>query len=118
MMSTVDPDARHVHRNRTRHQGGFTGHASFEPEVNRRPACSPPLSDRRIRPRQPRGRRRPRLAGGRRSTSTHPMRSHLVSRRRHHVRAVSGVSTRNWIRRRWGRRCGCRDCPPRPPAGK
>ncbi|MFJ3928605.1 IS1182 family transposase, partial [Streptomyces sp. NPDC090022] len=32
-VSTVDPDARHVHKNRTRHQDGFKGHASFEPET-------------------------------------------------------------------------------------
>ncbi len=31
-VSTVDPDARHIHKNRTRHQDGFKGHASFEPE--------------------------------------------------------------------------------------
>ncbi|MGW2043400.1 transposase [Streptomyces virginiae] len=32
-VSTVDPDARHVHKNRTRHQDGFKAHASFEPET-------------------------------------------------------------------------------------
>ncbi|MBT2393390.1 IS1182 family transposase [Streptomyces sp. ISL-1] len=32
-VSTVDPDARHIHKNRTRHQDGFKGHASFEPET-------------------------------------------------------------------------------------
>ena len=31
MISTVDPDARHIHKNRTRHQDGFKGHVSFEP---------------------------------------------------------------------------------------
>ncbi|UIX32872.1 IS1182 family transposase [Streptomyces sp. GQFP] len=31
-VSTVDPDARHIHKNRTRHQDGFKGHVSFEPE--------------------------------------------------------------------------------------
>ncbi|MFI1887125.1 transposase [Streptomyces jumonjinensis] len=33
IVSTVDPDARHIHKNRTRHQDGFKGHASFEPET-------------------------------------------------------------------------------------
>ncbi|WP_326793719.1 IS1182 family transposase (plasmid) [Streptomyces sp. NBC_00841] len=32
-VSTVDPDARHIHKNRTRHQEGFKGHVSFEPEA-------------------------------------------------------------------------------------
>ena len=32
-VSTVDPDARHIHKNRTRHQEGFKGHVSFEPET-------------------------------------------------------------------------------------
>ncbi len=32
-VSTVDPDARHIHKNRTRHQDGFKGHVSFEPET-------------------------------------------------------------------------------------
>ncbi|MCX4682150.1 IS1182 family transposase [Streptomyces sp. NBC_01433] len=32
-VSTVDPDARHIHKNRSRHQDGFKGHASFEPEA-------------------------------------------------------------------------------------
>ncbi|MEN8650304.1 IS1182 family transposase [Streptomyces sp. 21So2-11] len=32
-VSTVDPDARHIHKNRTRHQEGFRGHVSFEPEA-------------------------------------------------------------------------------------
>lgn len=32
-VSTVDPEARHVHKNRTRHQDGFKGHVSFEPET-------------------------------------------------------------------------------------
>jgi IS5 family transposase len=32
VISTVDPDARHIHKNRTRHQEGFKGHVSFEPE--------------------------------------------------------------------------------------
>jgi transposase len=32
-VSTVDADARHIHKNRTRHQDGFKGHASFEPET-------------------------------------------------------------------------------------
>ncbi|MGW3728705.1 IS1182 family transposase [Streptomyces sp. NPDC000851] len=31
-VSTVDPDARHIHKNRTRHQEGFKGHVCFEPE--------------------------------------------------------------------------------------
>ncbi|WP_180686974.1 IS1182 family transposase [Streptomyces gossypiisoli] len=31
-VSTVDPDARHIHKNRTRHSDGFKGHVSFEPE--------------------------------------------------------------------------------------
>jgi hypothetical protein len=33
VISTVDPDARHIHKNRTRHQDGFKGHVSFEPET-------------------------------------------------------------------------------------
>ena len=33
MISTVDPDARHIHKNRTRHQDGFKAHVSFEPET-------------------------------------------------------------------------------------
>src|SRR5262249_57361131 len=32
-ISTVDRDARHIHKNRTRHQDGFKGHVSFEPET-------------------------------------------------------------------------------------
>jgi IS5 family transposase len=33
VVSTVDPDARHIHKNRTRRQDGFKGHVSFEPET-------------------------------------------------------------------------------------
>jgi IS5 family transposase len=33
VISTVDPDARHIHKNRTRRQDGFKGHVSFEPET-------------------------------------------------------------------------------------
>lgn len=33
VVSTVDPEARHIHKNRTRHQEGFKGHVSFEPEI-------------------------------------------------------------------------------------
>ena len=33
VVSTVDPGARHIHKNRTRHQDGFKGHVSFEPET-------------------------------------------------------------------------------------
>jgi IS5 family transposase len=33
VISTVDPDARHIHKNRTRHQDGFRAHVSFEPET-------------------------------------------------------------------------------------
>jgi hypothetical protein len=33
VVSTVDPDARHIHKNRTHHQDGFKGHVSFEPET-------------------------------------------------------------------------------------
>ena len=33
MVSTVDPEARHIHKNRTRHQDGFKGHVSFEPKT-------------------------------------------------------------------------------------
>jgi len=33
MVSVTDPDARHVHKNRTRHQEGFKAHVSFEPET-------------------------------------------------------------------------------------
>jgi hypothetical protein len=33
MVSVTDPDARHVHKNRTRRQDGFKAHVSFEPET-------------------------------------------------------------------------------------
>jgi IS5 family transposase len=33
VVSVVDPDARHIHKNRARHQEGFKGHVSFEPET-------------------------------------------------------------------------------------
>jgi hypothetical protein len=33
VISTVDPEARHIRKNRTRHQDGFKGHVSFEPET-------------------------------------------------------------------------------------
>ncbi|WP_406470572.1 IS1182 family transposase [Streptomyces sp. NBC_01615] len=33
VVSTIDPDARHIHKNRTRHQEGFKGHVSIEPET-------------------------------------------------------------------------------------
>jgi hypothetical protein len=33
VVSVVDPDARHIHKNRTRHQDGFKAHVSFEPET-------------------------------------------------------------------------------------
>jgi hypothetical protein len=33
MVSVADPDARHIHKNRTRHQEGFKAHVSFEPET-------------------------------------------------------------------------------------
>ena len=33
VVSTVDPEARHIHKNRSRHQDGFKGHVSFEPEA-------------------------------------------------------------------------------------
>lgn len=33
MVSTVDPEARHIHKNRTRRQDGFRAHAAFEPEI-------------------------------------------------------------------------------------
>ncbi|WP_434096303.1 IS1182 family transposase [Streptosporangium roseum] len=33
IVSTVDPEARHIHKNRTRHQDGFRAHAAFEPEA-------------------------------------------------------------------------------------
>ena len=33
VVPVVDPDARHIHKNRTRHQDGFKGHVSFEPET-------------------------------------------------------------------------------------
>ncbi|MFE9170039.1 transposase, partial [Streptomyces kebangsaanensis] len=32
-VSTVDPEARHIHKNRTRHQEGFKGHVAVEPET-------------------------------------------------------------------------------------
>ncbi|MFF4345701.1 IS1182 family transposase [Kitasatospora sp. NPDC001540] len=33
IVSTVDPEARHIHKNRTHHQEGFRAHAAFEPET-------------------------------------------------------------------------------------
>jgi hypothetical protein len=33
VVSVTDPDARHIHKNRTRHQDGFKAHVSFEPET-------------------------------------------------------------------------------------
>ncbi len=33
VISAVDPEARHIHKNRTRHQEGFKGHVSVEPEA-------------------------------------------------------------------------------------
>jgi hypothetical protein len=33
VVSVTDPDARHVRKNRTRHQDGFKAHVSFEPEA-------------------------------------------------------------------------------------
>lgn len=33
VVSVTDPDARHIHKNRTRHQEGFKAHVSFEPET-------------------------------------------------------------------------------------
>jgi len=33
VVSTAGPDARHIHKNRARHQDGFKGHVSFEPET-------------------------------------------------------------------------------------
>ncbi|MFB7462542.1 IS1182 family transposase [Streptomyces sp. NPDC056224] len=33
VVSTIDPEARHIHKNRTRHQEGFRAHAVFEPEA-------------------------------------------------------------------------------------
>ncbi|MEV0282341.1 IS1182 family transposase [Streptomyces sp. NPDC050610] len=32
-VSTADPDARHIHKNRTRHQDGYKAHVAFEPET-------------------------------------------------------------------------------------
>ncbi|WTQ07356.1 IS1182 family transposase [Streptomyces virginiae] len=32
-VSTVDPEARHIHKNRTRHQEGFRAHVALEPEA-------------------------------------------------------------------------------------
>lgn len=33
VVSVTDPDSRHVHKNRARHQDGFKAHVSFEPEA-------------------------------------------------------------------------------------
>src|ERR1700728_2057354 len=33
VVSTVDPEARHIHKNRTHRQDGFKAHVSFEPEA-------------------------------------------------------------------------------------
>ncbi|MFI9274157.1 IS1182 family transposase [Kitasatospora sp. NPDC052896] len=34
VVSTVDAEARHIHKNRTRHQDGFRAHGAFEPETS------------------------------------------------------------------------------------
>lgn len=33
IVSSVDPEARHIHKNRSRHQDGYRAHLAFEPEV-------------------------------------------------------------------------------------
>jgi Transposase DDE domain/Transposase domain (DUF772) len=33
VVSVTDPDARHIHKNRARHQDGFKAHVAFEPET-------------------------------------------------------------------------------------
>jgi hypothetical protein len=33
VVSVTDPDARHIHKNRARHQDGFKAHVAFEPEA-------------------------------------------------------------------------------------
>jgi hypothetical protein len=33
VVSVTDPEARHIHKNRTRHQDGFKAHVAFEPET-------------------------------------------------------------------------------------
>jgi hypothetical protein len=33
VVPVTDPDARHIHKNRTRHQDGFKAHVAFEPET-------------------------------------------------------------------------------------
>jgi hypothetical protein len=33
VVSTVDPEARHIHKNRSRHQDGYRAHVAFEPEA-------------------------------------------------------------------------------------
>jgi Transposase DDE domain len=33
VVSTVDPEARHIHKNRTRRQDGYRAHVAFEPEA-------------------------------------------------------------------------------------
>jgi len=33
IVSTADPQARHIHKNRTRHQDGYRAHLAFEPEA-------------------------------------------------------------------------------------
>lgn len=40
VVSTVDPDARHVHKSRTKYIDGFKGHISIEPETELITACS------------------------------------------------------------------------------
>ncbi|WP_345128487.1 transposase, partial [Streptomyces chiangmaiensis] len=54
VVSTVDPEARHIHKNRTRHQEGFKGHVAVEPEtglfteVALAPGCGPANHEAKI----------------------------------------------------------------------
>jgi hypothetical protein len=62
VVSVTDPDARHVRKNRARHQDGFKAHVAFEPEAGLFTAAG---LTRGQRARQPRGRRRRPPAGRR-----------------------------------------------------
>ena len=75
VVSVTDPDARHVHKNRARHQDGFKAHVSFEPETGLLTA------DGRQRGRQPRRRGRGPPAGRRAGEGDRAGRCRLRHRR-------------------------------------
>jgi hypothetical protein len=63
VVPVTDLDARHIHKNRTRHQDGFKAHVSFEPEAGLFTARAPVMSSGGCA-------RPPDLDPGRRSRST------------------------------------------------